>query len=92
MHAGILDDDQVARPTVIEAIVGDERLTSDQRHTLITVYESFLAQNVGPIAGGAAARSAPASAAGTAKKPPARPAKAAPRPAGRRESTRPAEG
>ena len=51
VHAGILDDDQVARPTVIEAIVGDERLTSDQRHTLITVYESFLAQNVGPVSG-----------------------------------------
>lgn len=52
VHAGILDrDGDEVRSSVIEAIVGDERLTADQRHTLITVYESFLAQNVGPVTG-----------------------------------------
>ena len=62
VHAGILDDDEEPRPTVIEAIVGDERLSSDQRHTLITVYESFLAQNVGPVSGASAGRASPGAA------------------------------
>lgn len=55
VHAGILDGSEEPRASVIEAIVSDERLTTDQRHTLITVYESFLAQNVGPVSGAAAA-------------------------------------
>ncbi len=55
VRAGILDGSEEPRASVIEAIVSDERLTSDQRHTLITVYESFLAQHVGPIAGAATA-------------------------------------
>ncbi len=55
VHAGILDRDDEAHSSVIEAIASDDRLTADQRHTLITVYESFLAQNVGPVVASAAA-------------------------------------
>jgi transcriptional regulator with XRE-family HTH domain len=54
VHAGILDRDDEAHSSVIEAISSDDRLTADQRHTLITVYESFLAQNVGPVVASAA--------------------------------------
>lgn len=75
VHAGILDrDGDEARSSVIEAIVGDERLTADQRHTLITVYESFLAQNVGPVSG----TPAPAPATPTAPAPAPAPAPAEP--------------
>ena len=59
VQAGILERDDEVRSSVIEAIVSDPRLTSDQRHTLITVYESFLAQNVGPVAGSPAPPAAP---------------------------------
>ena len=87
VHAGILDDDDEPRPTVIEAIVGDQQLTHDQRHTLITVYESFRAQNGGAVS---AASSAPAEGAAPAHRVPARRAPATPRSA--RESTRTMEG
>jgi len=42
VRAGILDDD--GQPSVADAIAGDPHLTADQKHTLLTVYESFLAQ------------------------------------------------
>ena len=43
VRAGILDDD--GEPTsVTDAIVADPHLTSDQKHTLLTVYESLRAQ------------------------------------------------
>jgi transcriptional regulator with XRE-family HTH domain len=47
VHAGILDADAdaAARPSVIEAIGVDPHLTNEQRKSLITVYESFRAQN-----------------------------------------------
>jgi transcriptional regulator with XRE-family HTH domain len=69
VRAGILDGNEEPRVSVIEAIVSDERLTADQRHTLITVYESFLAQHVGPIAGEAAAAPAPVPAPAAPPKP-----------------------
>ena len=44
IRAGILepDDEQL---TVRDVIGRDERLTAEQKHTLLTVYDSFLAQN-----------------------------------------------
>ena len=90
VHAGILDDDDEPRPTVIEAIVGDAQLTRDQRHTLITVYESFKAQNGGAVS---VASAAPAEGAAPAHRAPARRAPAAPATArSGRESTRTMEG
>jgi transcriptional regulator with XRE-family HTH domain len=47
VHAGILDADAAPHMSVIEAIGVDPYLTNDQRKSLITVYESFRAQNVG---------------------------------------------
>jgi transcriptional regulator with XRE-family HTH domain len=44
IRAGILDDDAGAT-TVADAIAADPQLTPDQKHTLMTVYESFLAQS-----------------------------------------------
>ena len=54
--AGILDDD--GQPSVADAIAADPRLTADQKHTLLTVYESFLAQ------GGTEGRESPAAGSG----------------------------
>jgi transcriptional regulator with XRE-family HTH domain len=42
IRAGILDD--ARQPSVADAIAADPRLTADQKHTLLTVYESFVAQ------------------------------------------------
>jgi transcriptional regulator with XRE-family HTH domain len=44
IRAGILDaeDEQLS---VRDVIGRDERLTAEQKHTLLTVYDSFLAQN-----------------------------------------------
>jgi len=47
MRAGILDPDANTDNAVIEAIAVDPRLTGDQRKSLITIYESFRAQNGG---------------------------------------------
>jgi transcriptional regulator with XRE-family HTH domain len=76
VHAGILDRDDEPQATVIEAIVSDERLTAEQRHTLITVYESFLAQHVGPVDGTPAPN--PAAAPVAAPTPTVSPSKVAP--------------
>jgi transcriptional regulator with XRE-family HTH domain len=43
VRAGILEDDGELT-SVTDAIVADPHLTSDQKHTLLTVYESFRAQ------------------------------------------------
>jgi transcriptional regulator with XRE-family HTH domain len=56
IRAGILDDD--GQPSVADAIAADPRLTADQKHTLLTVYESFLAQ------GGTEGRESPAAGSG----------------------------
>ena len=47
VRAGILDPD--ARPTtgVVEAVQRDERLTPEQKQSLITVYHGFVAANSG---------------------------------------------
>ncbi len=46
VRAGILDADTIADTSVREAILRDPYLTIDQKHTLLTVYESFVAQAV----------------------------------------------
>jgi transcriptional regulator with XRE-family HTH domain len=55
VRAGILDDEREASASVIEAIQRDAGLTPGQKQTLVTVYESFRAQNgrpAGPMAAG----------------------------------------
>lgn len=44
IRAGILDDDAGAT-SVADAIAADAQLTADQKHTLLTVYESFVARS-----------------------------------------------
>src|SRR4051812_3907678 len=56
VRAGILDEDFAPEVHVREAIQRDPLLTTEQKHTLITVYESFLAQR--PTAPAAASTSA----------------------------------
>jgi transcriptional regulator with XRE-family HTH domain len=57
MRAGILDPDGLNDElTVREAVKRDATLTADQKHTLLAVYESFVAQRE---AAAAAERSAP---------------------------------
>jgi hypothetical protein len=46
VRAGILDADTIADTSVREAILRDPYLTIDQKHTLLTVYESFVGQAV----------------------------------------------
>jgi transcriptional regulator with XRE-family HTH domain len=46
VRAGILDADTIADTSVREAILRDPYLTTDQKHTLLTVYESFVAHAV----------------------------------------------
>jgi transcriptional regulator with XRE-family HTH domain len=73
MRAGILDPDANTDNAVIEAIAVDPRLTADQRKSLITIYESFRAQNAGTTAPATAAPptdAAPAAAAAKAARPP----------------------
>jgi transcriptional regulator with XRE-family HTH domain len=43
VRAGILDG--ADRPSVADAIAADPQLTADQKHTLLTVYESFRGQH-----------------------------------------------
>jgi transcriptional regulator with XRE-family HTH domain len=43
VRAGILDADTIADTSVREAILRDPYLTIDQKQTLLTVYESFVA-------------------------------------------------
>ncbi|MCP3936425.1 MAG: helix-turn-helix transcriptional regulator [Actinomycetia bacterium] len=40
-YAGLLEDDDEAKVTVIEAIQADEHLTDDQKVALLAVYRSF---------------------------------------------------
>jgi transcriptional regulator with XRE-family HTH domain len=72
MRAGILDPDANTDNAVIEAIAVDPRLTADQRKSLITIYESFRAQNAGaattPTAAGAASKPAPGESARAGKR------------------------
>jgi transcriptional regulator with XRE-family HTH domain len=51
VRAGILEPDREPETAVRDAIHRDLRLTPEQKHTLLTVYESFLAQG-GHDAGG----------------------------------------
>jgi transcriptional regulator with XRE-family HTH domain len=44
LRAGILDGDGSQRVSVIEAIREDADLTDEQKHTLLTVYETFKLQ------------------------------------------------
>src|SRR5262245_30462045 len=44
VKAGILDDDLVPVVSVREAIQAAPELTPEQKHTLLTVYDSFVAQ------------------------------------------------
>jgi len=48
VRAGILDDGErsAGEPDVARAIRHDDRLTADQKHTLLTVYESFVRDQV----------------------------------------------
>jgi transcriptional regulator with XRE-family HTH domain len=43
VRAGILDSGD--QPSVADAIAADPQLTADQKHTLLTVYESFRGQS-----------------------------------------------
>lgn len=45
VRAGILDPDGLPEVSVREAIQRDPALTSDQKHSLLTVYESFVARH-----------------------------------------------
>ncbi|NBU16540.1 MAG: transcriptional regulator, partial [Actinobacteria bacterium] len=45
VRAGILDGTPPAASSVPEAIMNDERLTAEQRQSLLSVYRSFVASN-----------------------------------------------
>ena len=47
-RAGILDPNEDAKPTVVDAIANDEALTKEQKQTLIAVYRSFTSGDVAP--------------------------------------------
>ncbi len=57
VRAGILDPEGVDATTVRDAIKRDPQLNAEQKHTLLTVYESFLAEVAAGRAGGSAERS-----------------------------------
>jgi transcriptional regulator with XRE-family HTH domain len=78
VRAGILDADAAPHMSVVESIGLDPYLTHDQRTSLITIYESFRAQNPAPTA-------APPETSGAAVEP----EKPAPAAAPARESARP---
>ena len=42
MRAGLLADEDAAAPNVREAIGRDPLLTSEQKHVLLNVYESYV--------------------------------------------------
>ena len=42
VRAGLLSDEDEARPSVREAITADPLLTDDQKHVLLNVYESYV--------------------------------------------------
>ena len=44
-EAGLLDDDEVARPPTEEAIRADDALSTEQKDALLAVYRSYLATN-----------------------------------------------
>jgi len=43
-RAGILDPSDEPRPGVVDAVSSDERLTIEQKQTLLSVYRSFVGQ------------------------------------------------
>lgn len=45
VRAGILDTESSRRPSVPEAINADDRLTPEQRQSLLSVYRSFVTAN-----------------------------------------------
>ena len=45
VRAGILDEREGGPPTVGEAVRADELLTDDQKRSLLTIYESFVAES-----------------------------------------------
>lgn len=45
VRAGILEGTEQRPSTVIEAVTADERLTPEQRQSLLSVYRSFVAAN-----------------------------------------------
>lgn len=47
IRAGILDAETVPEITVLDSINRDPRLTPEQKHSLATIYESFIAQHQG---------------------------------------------
>jgi transcriptional regulator with XRE-family HTH domain len=52
VQAGILDPDRTTpRTTVVESIEADALLTTDQKVSLVAVYQSFVQQNAAPVAG-----------------------------------------
>jgi transcriptional regulator with XRE-family HTH domain len=52
VQAGILDPDRTTpRTTVVESIEADALLTTDQKVSLVAVYQSFVQQNAAPATG-----------------------------------------
>ena len=43
-RAGILDPSDEPRPGVVDAVSSDERLTIEQKQTLLSVYRSFVGE------------------------------------------------
>ena len=43
-RAGILDPSEEPRPGVVDAVSSDERLTIEQKQTLLSVYRSFVGE------------------------------------------------
>ena len=48
VRAGILDGEEVRAPDVVEAIWLDPHLTVEQKHSLVTVYNSFRRERESP--------------------------------------------
>jgi len=49
VRAGILDPDSMITMSVPDAINRDERLTPDQKSSMLTIYQSFVSQLVEPV-------------------------------------------
>lgn len=43
-RAGILEPDSAAKTTVVEAVAADDRLTTEQKQSLLAVYRSFVGE------------------------------------------------
>ena len=55
VRAGILDGTEQRTSSVTEAVTADERLTPEQRQSLLSVYRSFIAANESAGASGSSA-------------------------------------